>query len=76
MAERRLPVGRSVEEPEKSSEAAGQMLEPGEEAGCGDDVGEEAAYAWRLILDSYALCLDAAEVAAESRMLRLRMLLV
>lgn len=46
MAERRLRAGRSVEELEKAGSAAGQAetLEPVEEAGCGDEVGDEAAY--------------------------------
>lgn len=45
VSDRYLGVGRSVEEPESSPEAVGQaeMLEAGEEAGCGDEVGVEAA---------------------------------
>lgn len=37
-------MGRSVEEPETSSEVVGQTEkpEPGDEGGCGEDVGEEA----------------------------------
>lgn len=70
MAERRLRVGRSVEEPENSSEAAGkEKPEPGEEGGWGESAGEEAEKEWRLLLLSCA-------AAAESRMLRLRMLVV
>lgn len=46
MAERRRGVGRSVEEPEKSSAALRGQLEkpePGVEGGWGEDVVEEAA---------------------------------
>ena len=46
VSERCLRVGRSVEDPEISPEATGpaERLEAGDEAGCGDEVGEEAAY--------------------------------
>lgn len=69
--ERYLRVGPSVDEPEYSSEAAGQaeMLDPREEAGRGDEAFESTPYDRRWLPKPEAM-----DREAESSMLRRRTL--